>query len=64
MVDECRRTGCLGEAVLAHLAEAAPAVRARLLAGADTYIPLGPAMDLTLPSRDGIVAAALGLLGR
>lgn len=63
MVDECRRTGCLGEAILAHLAESAPGVRLRLLAGADSYIPLGPAMDLTLPSRDGIVAAARELLG-
>ena len=63
VVDECRRAGGVGEAIVASVAErAGDAVRVSLIAGADTYLPLGPAMDLCLPSADGIEAAARALV--
>jgi 2-oxoisovalerate dehydrogenase E1 component len=65
VVDECRRSGGLGEAVLAEVdLRTQGAVHTALVAGADTYIPLGPAMDLTLPSEEGILQAARELAGR
>ncbi|MGE0711309.1 MAG: thiamine pyrophosphate-dependent enzyme [Planctomycetota bacterium] len=63
VVDECRRAGGLGEAIVAGAVERAPGVRTRLVAGEDTYIPLGPAMYEVIPSVDGIVAAAQHLCG-
>lgn len=63
VVDECRRAGGLGEAIVAEVAErCGPQVRCALLAAADTYIPLGPAMEVVLPDEDGIVAAARALV--
>ncbi len=63
VVDEGRRTGGVGEAVVAAVAEGLDAaVRIRRVAGHDTYIPLGPAANLVLPSEDGIVEAAVALL--
>jgi 2-oxoisovalerate dehydrogenase E1 component len=62
-VDECRRTGSLGETVLGRVLEAGGVGRAKLVAGDDTYIPLGPAMNTVLPSEDDIVAAARELAG-
>lgn len=62
VVDECRKSGCLGEAILAEVFQAeGPRVRAKLLAGEDTYIPLGPAMELCMPSREDVVESALEL---
>ncbi len=62
VVDECRRNGGLGEAVVAGLVERiGSGARISMVTGADTYLPLGPAMDLALPSRDRIVAAAVTL---
>jgi 2-oxoisovalerate dehydrogenase E1 component len=59
IVDECRRTGSQSEALMALLAERAPGVPARRVTAEDSFIPLGRAATLTLPSRDSIVAAAL-----
>ena len=65
VVDECRRAGGLGEAIVAGAVErAGSAIETSLLAAADTYLPLGPAMDLCLPDEAGIVAAARELVGR
>ncbi|MCO6436035.1 MAG: MFS transporter [Phycisphaerae bacterium] len=62
VVDEGRRTGGINEAVLALLWEhCGGAVRAARVTGLDTYIPLGPAADLVLPSEQGIIDAALAL---
>ena len=63
IVDECRITGSLSEALMAGLAEAAPRLEVARLAAEDSFIPLGRAATLTLPSRDGIIAAAVALTG-
>ncbi|HWT11197.1 MAG TPA: thiamine pyrophosphate-dependent enzyme [Allosphingosinicella sp.] len=62
IVDECRRTGSQSEALMALFAERAPAIDCRRVAAEDSFIPLGRAATLTLPSRDSIVAAALELV--
>jgi len=62
IVDECRRTGSQSEALMALFAERAPAIACRRIAAEDSFIPLGRAATLTLPSRDSIVAAALELV--
>jgi 2-oxoisovalerate dehydrogenase E1 component len=59
IVDECRKTGSQSEALMALFAERAPKVRCRRITAEDSFIPLGRAATLTLPSRDSIVAAAL-----
>jgi 2-oxoisovalerate dehydrogenase E1 component len=61
IVDECRRTGSQSEALMALFAERAPAVPCARITAEDSFIPLGRAATLTLPSRDSIVAAALEL---
>ena len=63
VVDECRRSGGLGEAILAGVAERTQgAVKLKLLAAEDSFIPLGPAMYEMIPSEDTIEAAARELL--
>ena len=59
IVDECRRTGSQSEALMALFAERAPGIPTRRIAAEDSFIPLGRAATLTLPSRESIVAAAL-----
>ena len=60
IVDECRRTGGQAEALMALFAERGLVSFARITAE-DSFIATGPAFGATLPSRDGIVAAALEL---
>jgi 2-oxoisovalerate dehydrogenase E1 component len=64
IVDECRRSGSVSEAIMAslheRLGEACPKV-ARITAE-DCFIPLADAATLPLPVRDTIVAAALTLV--
>jgi 2-oxoisovalerate dehydrogenase E1 component len=62
IVDECRKTGSQSEALMALFAERVPGVPCRRIAAEDSFIPLGRAATLTLPSRDSIVAAALELV--
>jgi 2-oxoisovalerate dehydrogenase E1 component len=62
IVDECRRTGSQSEALMTLFAERAPQVACRRLTAEDSFIPLGRAATVTLPSSDGIVAAALELV--
>ena len=62
IVDECRRTGSQSEALMALFAERAPGFACRRVTAEDSFIPLGRAATLTLPSRDSIVAAALELV--
>jgi 2-oxoisovalerate dehydrogenase E1 component len=64
IVDECRRTGSQSEALMALFAERLPDIPCARLTAEDSFIPLGRAATLTLPSRDSIVAAALELAGR
>ena len=61
IVDECRITGSQSEGLAALIAERTGRVPARL-AAQDSFIVTGPAAAATLPSRDGIVAAALALV--
>ena len=62
IVDECRRSGSQSEALMALFAERAAKVPCARLTADDSFIPLGRAATLTLPSRDSIVAAALELV--
>src|SRR3546814_10633060 len=64
IVDECRITGSQSEALMALFAERTPEKTLARLAADDSFIPLGKAATLTLPSRDTIVAAARELLDR
>jgi 2-oxoisovalerate dehydrogenase E1 component len=62
IVDECRITGSQSEALMALFVEQTPEKTLARLAADDSFIPLGRAATLTLPSRDSIVAAAKELL--
>ncbi|MCG8440230.1 MAG: hypothetical protein MI723_00325, partial [Caulobacterales bacterium] len=63
IVDECRVTGSQSEALMALFAEQAPGVSVARIAADDCFIATGPAYAATLPSRDGVVEAALKLAG-
>jgi 2-oxoisovalerate dehydrogenase E1 component len=63
IVDECRITGSQSEALMAGLAEHAPGLPVSRIAARDSFIPLGRAATVTLPSRDSIIAAALAAVG-
>jgi len=63
IVDECRRTGSLGEGLFTLFVEKSVRLpRLKRVTAEDCFIPLGDASTLTLPSRDGIVQAALELV--
>jgi 2-oxoisovalerate dehydrogenase E1 component len=61
VVDEARVSGNVNEALLAGLAERAPAIKAARVAAADCFIPLGEAAELVLVSEDEIYQAASAL---
>ena len=61
IVDETRATGGLAEGLMALFTEKTDLPHARLSAH-DSFIPTGPAYAATMPSKDGIVAAALALM--
>jgi len=61
IVDECRRTGGQAEALMALMLEAGKHQTARIVAE-DSFIATGPAYGVTMPSREGIAAAAQRLL--
>jgi 2-oxoisovalerate dehydrogenase E1 component len=62
VVDETRRTGGVGEGIVAELLDAGYAGRLRRVASKDSLVPLGDAAALVLLSEDEIEAAALALL--
>jgi 2-oxoisovalerate dehydrogenase E1 component len=62
VVDETRRSGGVGEAILAGLLEGGWSGRAARVAAADSFVPLGDAADLVLVSEDQIITAAESLL--
>ena len=62
VVDETRHHGGVAEALMAHFHEVSDLPLARLTAE-DSFIATGPAYAAPLPSKDGIVAAALSLTG-
>ena len=64
IVDECRVTGSQSEGLMALFTERGrPGQKLRRIAAEDSFIPLGRAATVTLPSRDDIVEAALALTG-
>jgi 2-oxoisovalerate dehydrogenase E1 component len=62
VVDETRRTGGVGEGVVAELVAAGYAGRLARVASKDSFVPLGDAARLVLLSEDEIESAALALL--
>ena len=63
IVDECRKTGCHGEGLLAQLvSESKKLLKIKLHAAEDSFIPLGDAATVTLPSRVSIVKNAIELV--
>lgn len=63
VVDESRRTGGLGEAILAIIHERLGGkVKAARLNAFDTYVPLGPAADCVIPQASDIVHYAVQLM--
>jgi 2-oxoisovalerate dehydrogenase E1 component len=65
VVDECRRSGNVGEAIAAIMSEN-PALRSKpfsRVASADSFIPLADAANLVLVQEDEILHAALAVAG-
>jgi 2-oxoisovalerate dehydrogenase E1 component len=64
IVDECRRAGSPSEKLMTILAEAGRGNDASRLTANDCFIALGPAAELTLPSKKSIIEAALKAVGK
>jgi 2-oxoisovalerate dehydrogenase E1 component len=62
-VDECRRAGNTGEAVIAELARRERAIALDLITAQESYVPLGDAAMLVLPSEQDVVDAAVRMCG-
>jgi 2-oxoisovalerate dehydrogenase E1 component len=62
VVDETRRTGGVGEGIVAELLDAGYEGRLARVASKDSFVPLGDAARLVLLSEDEIESAALSLL--
>ena len=62
VVDETRRTGGVGEGIVAELVGVGFQGRIARIAGHDSFIPLGDAAQHVLVAEDDIVAATLRLL--
>jgi 2-oxoisovalerate dehydrogenase E1 component len=64
IVDESRRAGSASEKLMAVLAEAGRGNDTSRLTADDCFIALGPAAELTLPSKASIIEAALKAAGK
>src|SRR5699024_10878293 len=64
VVDETRHDGGVGEGIVTALVEQGFSGSIGRVAGADSFVPLGPAANLVLASEDEILAAARTLLSR
>lgn len=64
VVDECRRTGGMSEAIFTALVDRGVKAKMARVAGEDVYIPLGGAANLVLVQEPDIYAAALKLVGK
>ena len=62
VVDETRRTGGVGEGIVAELLDAGYTGRLARVSSKDSFVPLGDAARLVLLSEDEIEAAALRLV--
>ncbi|WP_170410062.1 dehydrogenase E1 component subunit alpha/beta [Ruegeria atlantica] len=63
IVDECRRTGSQSEGLMAFFAESSPTTSTARVVAEDCFIATGPAYAAPLPSKGGIITAALKLTG-
>jgi 2-oxoisovalerate dehydrogenase E1 component len=63
IVDECRRAGSPSEKLMTILAEAGRGNDTSRLTADDCFIALGPAAELTLPSKASIIEAAMKAAG-
>jgi len=61
IVDECRKTGSLSEALITLMVEAEVDIPMARICADDSFIAIGTAATLTLPSVEDIVDAAVGL---
>lgn len=62
IVDECRKTGSISEALVAMMVEHMPQIpKIKVLAAHDCFITLGVAAAAGLPSKDEIIQAALAM---
>jgi 2-oxoisovalerate dehydrogenase E1 component len=64
VVDETRRSGGVGEGVIAALVDAGYVGAARRIASVDSFIPLGPAARQVLVAEESITQGARALLAR
>ncbi|MFF5227029.1 transketolase C-terminal domain-containing protein [Dactylosporangium sp. NPDC000521] len=64
IVDETRRSGGVGEGIIAALVDAGYVGVARRVAAVDSFVPLGPAANHVLVSEEQIVQGAKSLLAR
>jgi len=64
IVDETRRSGGVGEGILAALVDGGFVGAARRVASADSLIPLGPAAQHVLVGEDAVTQGAQALLAR
>jgi 2-oxoisovalerate dehydrogenase E1 component len=64
IVDECRRAGSPSEKLMTILAEAGRGDQTSRITADDCFIALGPAAELTLPSKASIIEAALKAVGK
>ncbi len=62
VVDECRRSGNVSEALATTVLESAAGVRFARVTAADCFVPLGDAANLVLASEDEVYASARELL--
>ncbi|GAA2614546.1 hypothetical protein GCM10010399_51710 [Dactylosporangium fulvum] len=64
VVDETRRSGGVGEGIIAALVDAGYVGVARRVAAVDSFVPLGPAANHILVSEEQVVQGARSLLAR
>ncbi len=63
VVDECRKTGSVSEAILTLFVESEFTNKnIKRITGEDCFVPLGKAATLGMPSRDDIVRVSLSML--
>lgn len=62
IVDECRKTGSISEALMALFVEnLSPLPKIKRITGDDSFIPLGEAWKYVLPSKESIVQTVLDI---
>ena len=64
IVDETRRSGGVGEGILAALVDGGFVGAARRIASADSFVPIGPAAEHVLIGEDAVTQGAHALLAR